>query len=62
MTSKKTSSKSHSFAPRSKPGSGTAFKKCVESVSHKKGVNDAKAVCASIGRKKYGKYSFVYQF
>jgi len=35
-------------------GSGERFEHCVNKVGHRKGVHDAKAVCAAIGRKKYG--------
>ncbi len=37
-----------------KPGGGGKFAKCVKSVSRRKGVKDAKAICAAAGRKKYG--------
>ena len=38
--------------------SGTRFKKCVKNVSKNKGVTNPDAVCAYIGRKKYGKKKF----
>ena len=37
-----------------KPGGGGRFAKCVKSVSKRKDVKDAKAICAAQGRKKYG--------
>ena len=36
----------------------TAFARCVASVSKRGGAYDPKAVCASAGRKKYGKKKF----
>lgn len=42
------------MAKKPKLGSGGRFKACVSKVSKRKGVKDAKAICASIGRKKYG--------
>jgi len=38
----------------SKPCSGGRFNKCVQSMAHRKGVKDARAVCGKIGRAKYG--------
>lgn len=39
-------------------GSGGRFAKCVQSVESRGGAVDARAVCASAGRKKYGKKKF----
>ena len=41
-----------------KVGSGTRFRRLVKKISKRKGVRDAKAIAASIGRKKYGKKKF----
>lgn len=48
----------HKSFGHSRPGSGGRFKACVASMSHRKGVDDPAAVCAAIGRKKYGKARF----
>jgi hypothetical protein len=40
---------------RAKVGSGKRFANCVASMAHKKGIYDAKAVCATIAKHKYGK-------
>ena len=42
---------------KGKLGSGQRFAACVKSVSSKN-IKDPKAVCAAIGRKKYGKKRF----
>lgn len=39
-------------------GAGIRFAKCVKSVEARGGARDARAVCASAGRKKYGKKKF----
>lgn len=41
-----------------KRGSGTRFKNCEREVSKRKGVRNAGALCAAIGRSKYGKRRF----
>jgi hypothetical protein len=41
-----------------KKGSGSRFEHCVQDVRRKGKVKNAKAVCAAIGRKKYGKGNF----
>lgn len=40
---------------RHKPGSGGRFKKCVEEMSGRPKVTDPKALCATIGARKYGR-------
>jgi len=45
------------MAKKPKLGSGARFKACVESVK-KGGASDPAAVCAAIGRKKYGAKKF----
>lgn len=42
---------------RGKLGTGTRFKNCVEKM-RAKGAKDPKGLCASIGRKKFGKTRF----
>ncbi len=39
---------------RGKRGTGTRFKNCVKSMSHRKGVRNPEALCAALGRSKYG--------
>lgn len=43
-----------------KPGGGGAFQMMVDAMEHKRGMNPnrAKAIAASVGRKKYGKAAF----
>lgn len=41
-----------------KKGSGSRFDACTKKVGARKGVHDAKAVCAAIGRSKYGNKGF----
>src|SRR5438034_657060 len=49
----------HAWTPhqpfRTKAGTGARFEQCVQKMAHRKGVKDAKALCASIGRSKFGK-------
>ena len=42
---------------KGKLGTGTRFKNCVKAM-RKKGTKDPEGLCASIGRKKYGKKRF----
>lgn len=53
--------KGSSYVPRGKKpklGSGGRFKALKNAISKRKGVRDAGAIAASIGRKKYGKAKF----
>lgn len=40
---------------RGKRGTGTRFDNCVRRMSHRKGVHNARKLCAAIGRAKYGR-------
>ena len=55
---KKEAGKHQRFSPHSKIGSGASFDACVRSKSHQKGVHDAQALCAYIGKRAYGKTKF----
>lgn len=47
------------MSKRKNPGKpGSAFKRCVKSVSERGGAVDPRAVCAAAGRKKYGKQQY----
>lgn len=60
---KKARSKSSSAAKKAPPSrkkknSGARFKKCVRTMSKRKGVTSPRGLCAAIGRKKYGAQKF----
>jgi len=53
MAGHKKASRHKSFG-KSKLGSGGRFAKCVQTMKQRGNVKDPNAVCASIGKKKYG--------